>query len=334
MKIKIASQILFTFCLSFLLIDIAYAYDEFDYPVGAPSGSGYHHSAFLEPRDGGIYHPAEDWNGDGGGDSDLGDNVYAIADGTVVAADDYGAMWGNIILIQHTLEDSSTIWSQYAHLQDINVSVNDTVSKGDIIGTIGKGDDNRYLAHLHLEIRYQYREPDAWVTGWSIQDIQDYYYEPSDFISHNRTVQTISQTINSTDSLTVVGQNPHYQQITGVGGRIRSITVNGRWNGVSFAPDVEMTLNGPYPAQYFADSYINFANTSNANKQFTFDNTTAVFDSGDTWYIYLAMPGAYGSVGLIMAGSSSDVLANSAASDTYKGSVQDYYLDIEYQPIQ
>lgn len=41
----------------------------FDFPVGIPNGNGYNHVNgwdFLDYTDKNIYHPGEDWNGNGG----------------------------------------------------------------------------------------------------------------------------------------------------------------------------------------------------------------------------------------------------------------------------
>jgi hypothetical protein len=70
--------------------------DGFDYPVGIPDGAGYNHDAgwdFLEnegPQNNNIIHPGEDWNGNNGGDTDLGDPVYAISNGRIIVAANYG----------------------------------------------------------------------------------------------------------------------------------------------------------------------------------------------------------------------------------------------------
>jgi hypothetical protein len=166
--------------------------DGFDYPVGIPDGVGYAHGLannnngwdFLE-NEGSVIHPGEDWNGNGGGDTDLGDSVYAISNGRIVAAGNYGSRWGNIILIEHQLQDGTVVWSNYAHLRDIIINSGD-VYKGQRIGTIGKGYNNEYNAHLHFEIRKNYLLPNAWVTGQNEAQILVNYYDPSDFIDSHR----------------------------------------------------------------------------------------------------------------------------------------------------
>ncbi len=160
--------------------------DGFDFPVGWPNGNGYRISGwdFLEySTNSNSLHPGEDWNGVGGGDTDLGDPVYAVSNGYVIAASDYN--WGNIILIKHKLQNGTIVWSQYAHLKDMLVNSGDNVRRGQQIGTIGKSGNQEY-AHLHFEIRKSDLSPDAWVTNQDEAQILTNYYDPSDFISSNR----------------------------------------------------------------------------------------------------------------------------------------------------
>ncbi len=166
--------------------------DGFDFPVGKPDASRYYIAAGVaeQPyRDKfGFWHTGEDWNGTGGGDSDLGDPVYATAHGRVIAASFFAPSWGNIVLIEHQLPGERKVWSQYAHLRERLVREGDLVRRGQAIGTIGKGHNNQWPAHLHFEIRFKEMPPNQW--GWvSHQDRQkvlQYYAHPSDWIRSNR----------------------------------------------------------------------------------------------------------------------------------------------------
>ena len=104
--------------------------DGFDYPVGTPisqGGAGYVSAlndgdGYYDAQDFTVNgHCGEDWNGEGGGNTDYGDPVFSIADGVVTAAGDYGSSWGNIITIEHYIQGATDpnyeiIESQYAHL--------------------------------------------------------------------------------------------------------------------------------------------------------------------------------------------------------------------------
>lgn len=74
--------------------------------------------------------------------------VYAPADGyVVIAASGYGG-YGNFIMLKH----SNTLYTCYGHLNKFNVSVGQTVSRGQQIATSG----NTGIStgpHLHFEVR-------------------------------------------------------------------------------------------------------------------------------------------------------------------------------------
>lgn len=169
----------------------------FDYPVGKPNGVGYNPPGtpiagceWLQSTNGcGPLHPGVDFNGNASGDSDLGDPVYAVANGVVVYSRLYTlSSFGNIILIQHTLPDGSQVWSQYAHLRDRLKNEGDVVNKGDLIGTIGKGLNNMYWAHLHFEIRIRWLEAYSWPSNWPVSTVTQYYINPVDYINNHRQI--------------------------------------------------------------------------------------------------------------------------------------------------
>ncbi|MCL4297979.1 MAG: peptidoglycan DD-metalloendopeptidase family protein [Anaerolineae bacterium] len=165
--------------------------DGFDFPVGKPNGLGYYVAAGLVNQsyfnERGGWHTGEDWNGRGGGDSDLGAPVYAVANGRVVTSQRY-PMWGNIILLEHRLPWGQIVWSQYAHLKDRFVRKGDVIRRGDQIGTIGKGDGDRYPAHLHFEIRVKAVPAGKWWgnTQADREKVLQAYVHPINFINANR----------------------------------------------------------------------------------------------------------------------------------------------------
>jgi murein DD-endopeptidase MepM/ murein hydrolase activator NlpD len=130
--------------------------DGFDFPVGKPNADGYYKARGLRLRT--PRHYGEDWNGRGGGDSDLGDPVYAIADGIVTFAHNVHQGWGNVVLTRHAYRDPATGQVKYCdtlngHLNEILVKEGEQIKRGQKIGTIGSN-FGMYPAHLHFEIRH------------------------------------------------------------------------------------------------------------------------------------------------------------------------------------
>ena len=123
----------------------------FDFPIGSEHGAfAYNAQPFTENR-----HLGDDLNGIGGENSDLGDPVYAVADGRVIFAQEGGPGWGKIVILLHAYDENGTrkyVQSYYAHLQSYAVTVLDEVRRGQQIATIGNA-DGKYWAHLHFEMR-------------------------------------------------------------------------------------------------------------------------------------------------------------------------------------
>ncbi len=124
----------------------------FDVPLGSEHGAlVYNAQPFLTDK-----HLGDDLNGVGGWDSDLGDSVYAVADGLVLFAGWPSDGWGNVVVLLHELPDGRLIETFYGHLKNIKVPVGKQLRRGEVLGTVGTA-NGRYLAHLHFEIR---RYPD------------------------------------------------------------------------------------------------------------------------------------------------------------------------------
>jgi murein DD-endopeptidase MepM/ murein hydrolase activator NlpD len=155
--------------------------DGFDYPVGKPDAKGYYKARAFRPNG----HLGEDWDGVGGGDTDLGDPIYTIGDGVVVFARDCHMGWGNVVIVRHAYREAGmtlNIDSLYAHLQKTLVHRGQAVKRGQQIATLGNA-HGLYDAHLHFEIRKNIE------IGMSrakfAQDLSN-YYDPSQFILSHR----------------------------------------------------------------------------------------------------------------------------------------------------
>jgi hypothetical protein len=148
----------------------------FDFPLGNENGAmAYNAQHFTENK-----HLGDDLNGIGGENSDLGDPIYAIADGRVLLARDGGPGWGNIVILLHAYIDNGAggsratstgkptragesgdepingqrkyVQSYYGHVQDMLVHPGEMVKRGQQIATVGTA-NGRYFAHLHFEMR-------------------------------------------------------------------------------------------------------------------------------------------------------------------------------------
>jgi len=183
------------------------AADGFDFAVGDANGKGsyqdlvtgttyngwYIATQFNEEYSLGI-HTGEDWNGNGGGNTDLGQDVHAVANGLVTFAENCGRLWGNVIIIEHRYYENHEprkILSLYAHLNKIKVNKADKVTRRQVIATIGQDPDKTFQAHLHLELRWDASLPATYwpsSNGKSHDWISEHYTAPSQFISNHRTL--------------------------------------------------------------------------------------------------------------------------------------------------
>ncbi|MEM6917034.1 MAG: peptidoglycan DD-metalloendopeptidase family protein [Verrucomicrobiota bacterium] len=153
--------------------------EAFALPLGDGTGAGYEvvHEAFEDL-------PGERWDGNGGGDTDLGDPVSTIGDGVVIFSEDTKGKWGNMVIIRHAYMDENgklaLIDSIYAFLLDAFVRAGDEVYLGDKIGAIGKGKKESNPSQLYLAIR---REVEFPIENIPPKLYRKYYHDPRTFIS-------------------------------------------------------------------------------------------------------------------------------------------------------
>lgn len=164
----------------------------FDYPVGIPDAKEYYKAQKFNEENahfGYSYHLGDDWNGIGGGNTDLGDTIYAIGDGFVDSSKYHVPGWGNVIMIRHKYmekDSSQQIVSLYAHLKERFVKPKTYVQKGMPIGTMGTA-DGLYTAHLHFEIRSDRSLPIG--PGYASSKNLKGYLDPSLFIKNHRHIK-------------------------------------------------------------------------------------------------------------------------------------------------
>jgi len=129
------------------------AVSKMDTPMGSENGAlVYNAQKFWEMNEKrGGHHTGDDLNGIGGMNTDLGDPVFASADGLVVFAGEPSPGWGNIVVLAHKDPEGKPVRTMYAHLHDIRTTLGSLVARGEIIGTVGTANDY-YPAHLHFEL--------------------------------------------------------------------------------------------------------------------------------------------------------------------------------------
>jgi murein DD-endopeptidase MepM/ murein hydrolase activator NlpD len=179
--------------------------DGFDFPFGDGEGGGSYTDLSTGKRYGGWYkathfaesyslgiHTGEDWNGAGGGNTDFGQPIYAVANGRVVFAENCGRLWGNVVVLEHVFyenDERREIRSLYAHLDEIKVSAGAEVRRRQLIATVGQDPEKLFGAHLHLELR---RDATLAPTYWPSSNgkdeawVREHYEEPTSFIKSHR----------------------------------------------------------------------------------------------------------------------------------------------------
>lgn len=257
--------------------------DGFDFPFGDPEGKGsyvaggkrfegwYVAAGFAESYELGI-HTGEDWNGRGGGDTDLGQPVYASGAGIVIHAGDAGAPFGNVVAIEHRYLDHDglrTVVTQYDHLQEVEVEAGTRVARRRRIGTIGKGSGGVYPAHLHFEIRRELMagEPvDYWPSshGKTAAWVREHYEPPSEFVGAHRTLPVPARA----PLVLLVSKRCHHLSIYGAGRLERRLEVaisqepSGpkRREGDLRLPEglyrICQKAAGPFPAEPWQNAYL------------------------------------------------------------------------------
>ncbi len=196
------------------------ATDGFDFPVEpgemdgwkeppsavSESDPNFDPSSYLAQRSDGI-HAAIDFYKEDGSDAG-GSELWAIGNGVVVDivydrvtypdkhdGSDRDVGWGNLILVQHDYVENGInmrVYAQYAHCQTIEVSLNQTVTRGQRVGLVG-GTDGKvgtdFDNHLHFELRTTNLKADAWPQSMglnTIEAVSQHYTHPLEFIRAHR----------------------------------------------------------------------------------------------------------------------------------------------------
>ncbi len=162
----------------------------FSWPVGLRDTEmdGYYSARVFAPDS--SPHLGTDFNGNKGGNTDVGDPVYSIANGLVVISEDFRAGWGNVIVVRHRYRDSDGVIrfvdSLYAHLLDRHVEKGDLVLQDQMIGKLGNN-NGMYSGHLHFEIRHNLRIGVTNRSEFMVKEkLNSYWADPMHFIRSQR----------------------------------------------------------------------------------------------------------------------------------------------------
>jgi murein DD-endopeptidase MepM/ murein hydrolase activator NlpD len=166
------------------------------------STTGSTYNGFFSAQDFGGVHNGEDWNGSGGGSTDLGIPIYAAGNGVISFVNTQTSAGINnglkMVVIQHTLANGGAYSSLYLHLDSFSVSSGHIVTIGQQIGTLGNT-GNSTSPHLHFEIAQGH------FTGYGSGAPR---VDPTDFINMRRFVPVSNSDIpasTSTSAILTVG---------------------------------------------------------------------------------------------------------------------------------
>ena len=100
------------------------------------------------------YHEADDLNLNGGGNIDLGQPLFAIADGSITSVHIHttSPTFGKHLHLNFKV-DGKDYWAHYAHCNEIFVSEGQQVKEGTKIATVGN--TGTIFAHCHFAIKNQ-----------------------------------------------------------------------------------------------------------------------------------------------------------------------------------
>ena len=140
-------------------------------PIGNRYSLGYHTGADLNMRD----------------NKDAHSPIYAAADGVVTTAGRLSGSWGNVIVINHgLLPDGHTVYARYAHVENMLVKVEDTVTRGQKIAQVGQFAPGNWHLHFDISTTTVLRDhPSDW-PGFDLQRVLASYTDPLAFIKAHR----------------------------------------------------------------------------------------------------------------------------------------------------
>ena len=134
-----------------------------------------------------------------------GTEIYAAADGVVLAAQEHYS-WGNFVEIDHGTDANGLRWATlYAHMQSCAVQVGQTVTAGQVIGYVGStGYTTGNACHFEMQVNGTLVEP-RYFTAYGGSDAAELTQEKADEILAEAVRRAASDQVTAADGAALSG---------------------------------------------------------------------------------------------------------------------------------
>ena len=134
-----------------------------------------------------------------------GTEIYAAADGVVLAAQEHYS-YGNFVEIDHGTDANGLRWATlYAHMQSCAVQVGQTVTAGQVIGYLGHtGNTTGNACHFEMQVNGVLTEP-RYFTAYTGSDAAELTQEKADEILAEAVRRAASDQVTADDGAALSG---------------------------------------------------------------------------------------------------------------------------------
>ena len=134
-----------------------------------------------------------------------GTEIYAAADGVVLAAQEHYS-WGNFVEIDHGTDANGLRWvTLYAHMKSCAVQVGQTVTAGQVIGYLGHtGNTTGNACHFEMQVNGVLTEP-RYFTAYTGSDAAELTQEKADEILAEAVRRVASDQVTAADGAALSG---------------------------------------------------------------------------------------------------------------------------------
>ena len=134
-----------------------------------------------------------------------GTEIYAAADGVVLAAQEHYS-WGNFVEIDHGTDANGLRWvTLYAHMKSCAVQVGQTVTAGQVIGYVGStGNATGNACHFEMQVNGTLVEP-RYFTAYGGSDAAELTQEKADEILAEAVRRAASDQVTAADGAALSG---------------------------------------------------------------------------------------------------------------------------------